>query len=187
MKLLITFLSLNNFQSRNHDSSSGFTMLESLIAVMVIGILSALIAPTWTGFISRQSLNSAQSQVYEAMNQARSQAKRQKITWQASFREQNGIVQWAVHPATVRPVDAVWNNLDASLRLDGETTLQLSDGVRQIQFDYLGTVKKPPLGRLTLSSKAGGTTKRCVIVSTILGTLRLAQENDQPDNGKYCY
>ena len=60
------------------------------------------------------------------MRQAQSQASKEKLTWQASFREQNSILQWAVHPATVNPSAAKWNNLDANVRFDDETTLQLS-------------------------------------------------------------
>jgi hypothetical protein len=58
--------------------------------------------------------------------------------------------------------------------------------VRRVPFDNLGTVK-PPLGRITLSSKSGGKAKRCVFISTILGAMRTAQENPRPDDGKYCY
>lgn len=73
------------------------------------------------------------------------------------------------------------------MRLDAETTLQESNGIKQIQFDYRGSVSKPPLGRITLSSKSGGKAKRCVIVSTILGAMRTAKEHPTTNNGKYCY
>jgi hypothetical protein len=68
-----------------------------------------------------------------------------------------------------------------------ESTLQLSNGVRRVRFDDIGGVI-PPLGKITLSSKSGGTAKRCVIVSTILGAMRTARENPTPDSGnRYCY
>ncbi len=169
------------------NSNSGFTLLEVLVVTLAIGILSAIAAPSWLAFVDTQRLNAAQSEVYQAMRQAQSQAKLQKLTWQASFREQNGTVQWAVHPAGVNPSDAVWNNLNAVVSLDAETTLQESDGVRRIEFDYMGTVEQPPLGRITLSSKNGGKAKRCVFVSTILGAMRTAKENDTAKSGKYCY
>ncbi len=165
----------------------GFTLLEILVALVMIGILSAIAAPSWLAFVETQRLKTGQSQVYSAMRQAQSQASKDKLTWQASFREQNSIVQWAVHPATVNPSDAIWNNLDSNIRLDSETTLQESNGVRRIQFDYTGSVRQPPLGRITLSSQSGGTAKRCVIVSTILGAMRTAKEQTNPNDGKYCY
>lgn len=178
------------FRSRKilrYDNASGFTLLELLISLVIIGISSAIAAPSWLAFVDVQRLNTAQNQVHNAMRQAQSQAKKEKLTWQASFREQNGVVQWAIHPGTVNPLVANWNNLDSSVRLDTETTLQQSNGVRRIQFDYRGSVRQPPLGRITLSSKSGGKAKRCVFVSTILGAMRTGKEHSRAKDGKYCY
>jgi len=170
----------------NNNSNGGFTLIETMTALFMIGILSAIAAPSWLGFINVHHLNIAQDQVYRAMREAQSQAKKEKLTYHASFREQNNIVQWAVHAATIDPSNAQWNDLDASVKLDDESTLEVSNGVRRVPFDHLGTVK-PPFRRITLSSKSGGTVKRCVFISTILGAMRTAKENPTPDSGKYCY
>jgi Tfp pilus assembly protein FimT len=168
-------------------STGGFTQSELIIIVAVIGIMGAIAIPSWLGFVERLHLNIGQDQIYRGMEEAKSNAKLQKVTWQFSVRENNAVVQWAVHPATVNPANAHWHNLDKTIHLDSETTLQLSSGVRKIQFDYLGNVTKPPFGRLTLSSQFSGKTKRCVFVSTIIGTLRTAKEHPKPKDGKYCY
>ena len=162
---------------QNNRSNSGFTLIETITALLMIGILSAIAAPSWFALIKTQHLNIAQDQVYRAMREAQSQAKKEKLTYHASFREQNNNVQWAVHLATIDPSNAKWNDLDPSVQLDVvESTLQLSNGVRRVPFDHIGTVK-PPFGRITLSSKSGGKAKRCVIVSTILGAMRTAKDN----------
>jgi prepilin-type N-terminal cleavage/methylation domain-containing protein len=180
-------LSLVKLTKRCNISSGGFTMLEMLVVVFMSGILSAIVAPSWSAFMNTRQLNIAQDQVYQAMRQAQSQARKEKLSWHASFREQNNILQLAIHPATINPSDANWHNLEASVQLDAESTLQLSNDVRRVPFDYMGNVK-PPFGRITLSSKSGGKVKRCVFVSTILGAMRTAKEKANPDsNGKYCY
>ena len=161
-------------------------MLELIVVVFIMGILSAIAAPAWLHFTDIQRLNTAQYQVYQAMQAAKSNAKLKNADWQASFREQNQLVQWAVHPETVTPVTANWQSLDSNIRLDDETTLQSSNGVYKVEFNFKGHVK-PPFGRLTLTTKQGGKAKRCVFVSTLLGTLRMAKENPNPENGKYCY
>ncbi|MBH8555079.1 type II secretion system protein [Nostocaceae cyanobacterium CENA357] len=167
-------------------SNSGFTLVEMLVIVMMIGTLAALAIPNWLAFVNIQQLNTAQNQVYLAMRQAQSQATKEKLTWQASFREQNGIIQWAVHPATVNPSGFYWNNLDSHVFLDPETTLPLSNGIRKLQFDYRGNVNV--FRRITLSSKYGGKAKRCVYISTLLGAMRTAKEHTRANSdGDYCY
>ncbi len=170
-----------------NSASSGFTLLEMLVVILIIAVLGAIASPSWLAFINTRRLNIAQDQVYQAMRQAQSQAKKNKLKWQASFQVEDGIVQWAVHAATVNPADAQWNSLDANIQLDAETSLQRVGTIRRIQFDYMGNVT-PPLGRVTLSSENSGQVKRCVFVSTILGAMRTAKERDQPDdNGRFCY
>jgi prepilin-type N-terminal cleavage/methylation domain-containing protein len=170
-----------------NSSNCGFSLVEMLVVIFLIGILSAIAIPSWLSFVNTRRLNVAQDEVYRAMRQAQSQAKKQKLTWQVSFREQNNIVQWAIHPATVNASVANWNNLDFNIRLDQETTLQQSNGIRQIKFDYGGNITQPPLGRITLSSPYAGKAKRCVYVSTILGAMRTAKEHTTAQDGDYCY
>jgi type II secretory pathway pseudopilin PulG len=89
--------------------------LEDLVFLLIIGILAAILIPSWSTFIKNRRLNASQSEVYQAMRQVQSQAKKEKLTWQISFREQNCISQWVVHPATVIVTNAVWNNLDSTV------------------------------------------------------------------------
>jgi len=84
-------------------------------------------------------------------------------------------VQWAIHPATVSPAAARWNNLD-SHRLDTETTLESLNGVRKSNLTR-GNVSKPPFGRITLSSKLRRQNRDDVYVSTILGAMRKEHSN----------
>lgn len=184
-------------------STAGFTLLELIILVTITGIVSAIAFPNWIAFVERQQLNSAQSQVYQAMQQAKSNATRDKLTWQASFRQVpvdgKEVVQWSVHPASITPSAESWHNLEANVRLDDETNLPNSANGRRVRFNYsgcpvyqlndeCGQTTILTKGRITLSSAKGGKAKRCVIVSTLLGVLRTAKEQPKTDEkDRYCY
>ena len=58
------------------------------------------------------------------MREAQTKAIRTKTTWQASFRETDGIVEWAVHPTHLDPNAAAWQSLNSAVRMDEETTLR---------------------------------------------------------------
>ena len=192
-----------------NSSNSGFTLVETLIVVVTLGILAAIAAPSWLTFVNTRRLNVAQDEVYRSMRQAQSQAKKQKLTWQVSFRQQNNIVQWAVHqakteqfiPETVISNDKLWNNLDSNIRIDSETTLrkQSVSGAWRVIFNYQGcpvynvgdeciNTSLQALGQITLYIPNSGKTRRCIYVSTILGAMRTGKERAKAnDNGKYCY
>ncbi len=205
----------NNF-SKN-DSSSGFTLLENLIVIVAISILSAIAAPSWLSFVEVQRLNTAQDEVYRAMRQAQSQATKDKLTWQVSFREENGIVQWAIHkaeagkfiPDGIRANDNLWHKLDSNIRIDKEqnnkgekeTTLRnkSSQQAWRIIFNYQGCpvyevgnectqTSLQALGQITFYSQNASKIKRCVYVSTILGAMRMGKDHARANqNDKYCY
>lgn len=173
---------------RSAASVAGFSLLEMLVVLVLVGILAAIAAPPWLAFVNTQRLNSAQEEIYEAMRSAQSQAKLYRSIWQISVRELNGTVQWAAHAAQTSPSAAPWKSLDAAIQLDSETTLSEVAGVHRVQFNHKGRLNGLMLGRITLSSKNDRPIKRCVIVSTLLGAIRMGKDHAKPDsNGKFCY
>jgi prepilin-type N-terminal cleavage/methylation domain-containing protein len=173
--------------------SLGLTMLEILVVIVIIGVLFAIANPVWSSLLNKQRLNTAKNQAFQAIRTAQHQAKLNRVDWQVSFREVNGLVQWVTHSPNTTPSESSWYSLDPNVRIDNETTLYF-DRIKQIyqmRFNHLGRVSfgqvGGQLGRITFSGKADSKTKRCVIVSTLLGAMRESEENAKPSNNKYCY
>lgn len=201
----------------NDDSSSGFTLPEILVSLLIIGLLAGVLLPNWLAFIELRKLNAAQDRVYFAMRQAKSQATKDKLSNQISFREQSGVVQWAVHkteagvfiPNSVASNPSLWHSLEPTIQIDKElnlkgkteTTIQknTSQNLWRVVFNYQGCPVYNPgdectstslqaLGQITLYSNKAGKARRCVYVSTILGAMRKGNEHSKVnENDKYCY
>jgi prepilin-type N-terminal cleavage/methylation domain-containing protein len=172
---------------RRHHASAGFTLVESLIVVVLIGLLMTMSGPAWLWLLNGHSLSSAQSQAYQILQSAQSRADHTRTSWGASFRVVNNRVEAAAHPSDTLP--STWESLPSGVRIDtAETTFSLSNGIYQVQFNHLNGRVNGQLGRITFIGNSGGNARRCVMVSTLLGALRKGESQNTPDaGGRFCY
>jgi prepilin-type N-terminal cleavage/methylation domain-containing protein len=171
---------------------TGFTLIEVLVVMAMIGILSAIAAPSWLSFANNQRLNSAQSRAFSTLRLAQSNAKRMQSVWQASFRNTPTISQYAIHPDPPSTTNKEywdnlpWENFAEGVRivehtetaLPNRTTLRAvtaipEPDVYQAQFKPQGSVNGQ-LGKITFGTGSSDR-KKCVIISTLLGSMRLAE------------
>ncbi|MBE9076565.1 prepilin-type N-terminal cleavage/methylation domain-containing protein [Romeria aff. gracilis LEGE 07310] len=167
------------------DRASGFTLLEVLTVIAAIGIMAAIMAPTWFRFLETWRLNAAQDTVYQGIQMAQSKAQQNHRSWEFSIRQGANGVEWATHAENVPISQYPWQPLNASIQLDSETNFATRGGISYVRFDHRGHVQHR-LGRVTLNSKRVSDVKRCVIVSTLIGATRKAKEQPRPSNGKLC-
>ena len=174
------------FVKKGNHSKVGFTLVELLIIVVIVGILASILAPVWLRFLSAYEVTAGKDQLRLGIQKAQLKSQQENISWQFSVREKSDAVEMAVHPTTTSAETANWEPLDNSLQLDDETNFAVSGGVYYVRFDEKGNVQFR-LGRVTLSDKLFPDIKRCVIVSTLVGNTRTAKEQPIPRDGKMCY
>lgn len=165
------------FDRSNPSSPTGFTLPEVLIVVVLAGILAAIAAVSWQSFWHTRLLTAAQDEIFQVMRQAQTQAHQTHASWQASFQTLNDSVQWSVHPPNALSTQIYWQAIDSRIQIADSTTLPRSGQIYRVEFDHQGHVP-PPFGRLTLQVKNGGSSRRCVFVSTLLGALRKSSNCD---------
>ncbi|MEG4235542.1 prepilin-type N-terminal cleavage/methylation domain-containing protein [Microcoleus sp. Pol11C3] len=206
-------MSINKMlKGRATTPAAGFTMIELLIIILIIGIFSAIVTPSWLMFINNHRLKVSVDRAYWAMELAHSNAKRDKVSWQASFKEVGENVQVAVHPADITPAQipaSQWKELEPQIQIDkNETTVLIVNDsnqekekgtIRRVMFNYRGCPVSRSDHDCTLTSiRAKGTltlyhpnlrnSQRCIIISTLLGHKRTSnRQSTRNENKRYCY
>lgn len=200
-------------KSRATALDAGFTMVETLIIILILGIVCAIATPGWLMFINNYRLKVSLDRAYSAIERAQSNAKRDKTSWQVSLKQVGENAQLAVHPADIPPAQIPahqWKELEDKIQIDPhETTMlevdesnkQTADGkIQRVMFNYRGCpvsrsdhdcTNIRALGTLTLSHPQLKNSQRCIIISTLLGHKRISKRQSKPNRNnnkeRYCY
>lgn len=174
------------------QSIAGFTLVEMIVVVVIVGILAAIAAPTWQGWLTRQRVNSAQAEALNTLRQAQANAKREKRMWQTCFRDDGTRVAYIItasNDCNTIPINS-WNSLLAEdsniVAIDTANTKGGNSFTMQFQYKGLLVETDPPqTGKITFGIRnnqgSAGTrpgTKRCVTVQTLLGAMSLASDQE---------
>ncbi|MEO1429677.1 MAG: type II secretion system protein [Cyanobacteria bacterium J06633_8] len=179
--------------SKLSANNSGFTLIEVLVVIAMVGILSAIAAPSWLGFVARQKLNKANDTVFAALQEAQREAKNKKVSYSVSFKidSTDNATKIAVHRDSI-PASSVhdkwWKSIGEGLEIKSNqflvgtnlkdeksqgngNTIKLLSGTKTktIAFDYAGTL--PRDAELPLK----------IVLATPKAT-----DNSKPSNLKRC-
>ncbi|MDY7052966.1 Tfp pilus assembly protein FimT/FimU [Limnospira fusiformis] len=187
MSVLINPKSVNPRRTKNQ---SGFTIIEILVVVLMVGIVGAIAAPTWIMFANRQKVRTVNDRVFNAIQEAQSRAQLTSLGRSLEFGEPRGIPAYRIYLTTEgRPSDdnAGWQTLDVNGEInEGQITLRVvaPGGDNILEFDHLGvvlnTIKEDDPFWVVVSS-ADNSVTHCVAVRTrLLSTQRLEGDDCNP-------
>lgn len=141
-------------------SYQGMTLIETLIALVIAGILAAFTLPSMMGILKGNELKAAQDQVQSALRDAQRQAIRRSKKCTINF-------------SSGDPVGITANDNDCLSTVDRALpkgiTLTSSNG-KSFTYSFKGHTNNA--ATLTLSSPKGTGVKRCIAVAANLGIMR---------------
>jgi prepilin-type N-terminal cleavage/methylation domain-containing protein len=162
-------------RSITRKSTSGFTLIEMLAVVIIIGVLFGIAAPSWLSFTNSRRLGNSQDQIVLAIRRAQTEALRTR-------RPQTMSINTTVDPPALT-VKGETERLGYGSYPANRQIVQLTSSVTpaQVAFDERGNLVEgttlPIVFTLTTPVTGG---KRCVVVQTLLGAVRKVSAGEDP-------
>lgn len=161
---------------------AGFTLVELLAALALLGVLTAIAAPSWVTFVQRARLEAVNDAAARSLRETQGRARQTHRDWEWCFRDRGGRLEYAAHAVgTANCATAQWRSLGEELEFrveidpDHSTFFQQGEAYR-MRFRRDGATLGR-LGRVTFRPIGGGLDlKSCVFVSTLLGAIRLDRD-----------
>jgi prepilin-type N-terminal cleavage/methylation domain-containing protein len=183
---------------RVRKSNSGFTLIEMLVVVIILGVIAAVAVPNLLGLLNRNRVNEAMRQVEGALKEAQKQASRRgrtcKILFTSSGTGDNKSSLIQVRPDETLPDGTIINYSgcllstrelanSVSFSLLDSGTLKLIDENNTADLGF-STKGNPDVQGIMVISHPGSNTQKCVQITGLLGTMITGDYNQDTQECK---
>ncbi|MBE8965320.1 prepilin-type N-terminal cleavage/methylation domain-containing protein [Nostocales cyanobacterium LEGE 12452] len=144
------------------QQDAGFSLIELIVVLLLVGILAAIAAPGWAAFVNRQRINKFNDSVFAALQEAQREAKNKKLSYSVSFRKNSTTQEVAIYRtdigiSTWKPLGTdvgvssdkflLGTNLNSTAENTADSTVSYSlNASAKITFDYMGTLPNASFG-----------------------------------------
>ncbi len=170
-------------------ATDGFTMIELLVVILMVGVIAAIAAPSWQSFLDRQRMNAARSDLMGVLKSAQDEAQARQQSKQVTF-----VPATASTPLSVAVRNSFLAASTTSFASSPSTMTILGNGTVGTKFTFVAStpivfnskgqvnVATPYVIKIRNTQAptppAGQSpTQSCVIVTTLLGGLKPANDN----------
>jgi prepilin-type N-terminal cleavage/methylation domain-containing protein len=185
-------------RSLSRHSTAGFTLIEMIVVIVIIGVLFAIAAPGWLAFANRQRANAARDQVLQAVRLAQSEAVRTHRPHTLKIVATVGTTT-TIDPPTLL-VEPTGSSIGISQQVGngqyegGMIELAVLPNIKaeKIYFDDRGNLdqarmdgetrpiptESAPIKFVVSAPPGSGNAKTCVLITTLLGATQTASGSD---------
>lgn len=155
-----------NVRVSNRLSYQGFTLPEVMVVVIIVGILSAIMAPNMLGWYARQRLNHAVVEVQGALQEAQRQAIRNSRSCALT------IDTTAITGDCLATGSRNFSNLSIQSSQGTGGTFNFRFNLRGIPTNTAATPQPLTQPVTIVLSSPSTSSKKCLVLSTPLGLIR---------------
>jgi prepilin-type N-terminal cleavage/methylation domain-containing protein len=147
-------------------SNSGFTLVELLMTLIIIGVIAVITVPNFLGLMSRNRVNQASLQVEGALKEAQRQAMRMGKQCTININTTTKIIS---NPATNGCLLST-RNLNSSVQLNSNAIINSNE----IKFSGKGNIDRTVVASpvLVVSMPNRTSQRKCVVLDGLFGILR---------------
>ncbi len=159
------------------NSTDGFTLIELIVVIVMIGVLFSIALPSWVSFLNNRRVGSARDEILQTLRQTQAEAVRTRREKTVSF-------STIASPPQITGFEGQPTPLGQGKFTAGMIGLQITPtAATSITFRSTGALlNRANPGDLpvtiTVSAPANGNSKSCVIIETLLGSMRSVNKGD---------
>jgi prepilin-type N-terminal cleavage/methylation domain-containing protein len=158
-----------------HSENKGFTLIEILITILIIGITASIATPSFMTWANNRKIQLIATDIEGALKEAQSTATRKSIPCDATVNSTN--ITAVTVPIVTTPVTPAVNCLPSGTRqIQGENSniaiVGTGGASTTVSFTALGSVTNTQAFVIYRTDAPAAGNKRCLVISSGIGSIQ---------------